>query len=209
MVEFEDLASACLQPLNETEAAHLHRCRCWRRSSYLRRRGKALRASTSTGGLTRPGGFSRDRHNALREDFVLGDYQMSRIQEQGRVATRGQWVDGSLSVAQTHGICPILADSVRLGRHYHQRQRDKDEQEGRRLHSICHCSEHILPSPFHRSYAAPNLCFPLTCRIPCGSRARFRLSRSLRHNRCTRIPFRVQCSVYPHRLQIGDTESMA
>jgi len=52
-------------------------------------------SATGDDGIATAGSYVRVRSvdNALREDFVLGDYQMSRIQEQGRVATRGQWVD--------------------------------------------------------------------------------------------------------------------
>jgi hypothetical protein len=47
---------------------------------------------TSNEGTPTAGSYIRIRSadNALREDVALGDYSMSRIQEQGKVATRGR-----------------------------------------------------------------------------------------------------------------------
>jgi hypothetical protein len=46
--------------------------------------------------------------NALREDFVLGDYRMSRIQENGNVATHGQWVDIPYTLRKVMEFVPYL-----------------------------------------------------------------------------------------------------
>ena len=67
---------------------------------------------TATGddGIATTGGYARVRSvdNALREDFVLGDYRMSRIQEQGRVATHGQWVDIPYALRKVMEFVPYL-----------------------------------------------------------------------------------------------------
>jgi TonB family protein len=50
---------------------------------------------TGDDGEAQAGSYTRIRgaDGALREDFLLGDYRMSRIQQQGQVATHGKWVD--------------------------------------------------------------------------------------------------------------------
>jgi TonB family protein len=51
---------------------------------------------------------TRSADNALREDVALGDYSMSRIQEQGKVATRGRWVDVPYPVRKVMEFVPYL-----------------------------------------------------------------------------------------------------
>ena len=51
---------------------------------------------------------TRSADNALREDVAIGDYSMSRIQEQGKVATRGQWVDVPYPVCKVMEFVPYL-----------------------------------------------------------------------------------------------------
>jgi TonB family protein len=52
-------------------------------------------SATGEDGVRTTGSYIRIRStdNALREDFVLGDYSMSRIREQSNVATHGPWLD--------------------------------------------------------------------------------------------------------------------
>jgi TonB family protein len=52
-------------------------------------------SATGQDGIATTGSYVRIRSvdHALREDLVLGDYRMSRIEEQGTVAMHGQWVD--------------------------------------------------------------------------------------------------------------------
>jgi TonB family protein len=65
---------------------------------------------TGDDGIATAGSYVRVRSvdNALREDFVLGDYRMSRIQEQGKVATNGQWVDIPYAVRKVMEFVPYL-----------------------------------------------------------------------------------------------------
>jgi TonB family protein len=73
-------------------------------------RTDVLFSATGDDGIATAGSYVRVRSvdNALREDFVLGDYQMSRIQEQGRVATRGQWVDVPYPLRKLTEFVPYL-----------------------------------------------------------------------------------------------------
>ena len=61
-------------------------------------------------GLSRDGSYTRIRSadHALREDIVLGDYRMSRIQEQAQVSTRGQWVDIPYPIRKIFELVPYL-----------------------------------------------------------------------------------------------------
>lgn len=67
-------------------------------------------SATGEDGMATPGSYIRVRSadNALREDFVLGDYRMSRIQEEGRVATHGQWVDLPYTLRKIVEFVPYL-----------------------------------------------------------------------------------------------------
>jgi TonB family protein len=61
-------------------------------------------------GIPTAGSYIRVRSvdNALREDFVLGDYSMSRIREQSNVATRGPWVDLPYTLRKVMEFVPYL-----------------------------------------------------------------------------------------------------
>jgi TonB family protein len=67
-------------------------------------------SATGNDGIATAGNYVRVRSvdHALREDFVLGDYRMSRIQEQGRVATHGQWVDIPYTLRKVMEFVPYL-----------------------------------------------------------------------------------------------------
>ncbi|MGA2535544.1 MAG: TonB family protein [Terracidiphilus sp.] len=65
---------------------------------------------TGDDGAATTGSYVRIRSadHALREDFVLGDYRMSRIQAQGQVATHGQWVDIPYTLRKVLEFVPYL-----------------------------------------------------------------------------------------------------
>jgi TonB family protein len=67
-------------------------------------------SATGDDGTATAGGYVRIRSvdNALREDFVLGDYAMSRIREQSNVATHGQWVDIPYTLRKLMEFVPYL-----------------------------------------------------------------------------------------------------
>jgi TonB family protein len=67
-------------------------------------------SATGDDGIATAGSYVRIRSvdNALREDFVFGDYRMSRIQEQGKVATHGQWVDIPYTLRKVMEFVPYL-----------------------------------------------------------------------------------------------------
>jgi len=67
-------------------------------------------SATGADGIATSGSYLRTRSvdHALREDFVLGDYRMSRIQEQGKVAMHGQWVDLPYTLQKVMEFVPYL-----------------------------------------------------------------------------------------------------
>ncbi len=67
-------------------------------------------SATGGDGAAADGSYVRIRSsdNALREDFALGDYRMSRIQENGNVATHGQWVDIPYTLRKVMEFVPYL-----------------------------------------------------------------------------------------------------
>jgi TonB family protein len=67
-------------------------------------------SATGDGGLATTGSYVRIRSvdHSLREDFALGDYRMSRIQDHGKVATHGQWVDIPYTLQKVMEFVPYL-----------------------------------------------------------------------------------------------------
>jgi TonB family protein len=67
-------------------------------------------SATGQDGVATAGSYIRIRSadNALREDFSLGDYGMSRIQEEGKVAMHGQWVDIPYVLRKVTEFVPYL-----------------------------------------------------------------------------------------------------
>jgi TonB family protein len=67
-------------------------------------------SATGVDGIATTGSYVRIRSadNALREDFVLGDYSMSRIREQSNVATHGQWVDIPYTLQKVMEFVPYM-----------------------------------------------------------------------------------------------------
>ena len=67
-------------------------------------------SATGDDGIATTGSYVRTRavDNALREDFVFGDYRMSRMREQGNVATHGQWVDIPYTLRKVMEFVPYL-----------------------------------------------------------------------------------------------------
>jgi TonB family protein len=67
-------------------------------------------SATGDDGVATAGSYTRIRSadNALREDFVFGDYRMSRMRDQGNVATHGQWVDIPYTLRKVMEFVPYL-----------------------------------------------------------------------------------------------------
>jgi TonB family protein len=67
-------------------------------------------SATGEDGVETPGSYIRIRSvdNALREDFVFGDYRMSRIQDAGKIATHGQWIDIPYTLRKVMDFVPYL-----------------------------------------------------------------------------------------------------
>jgi TonB family protein len=61
-------------------------------------------------GVATAGSYVRTRSidDALREDLILGEYRMSRIQDNGKVATHGQWVDIPYTLRKVMAFVPYL-----------------------------------------------------------------------------------------------------
>jgi TonB family protein len=67
-------------------------------------------SATGDDGIATTGSYIRTRStdNALREDFVFGDYRMSRMRDQGNVATHGPWVDIPYTLRKVMEFVPYL-----------------------------------------------------------------------------------------------------